>query len=170
MPPLMLPLTTRIGNTTLNGAPTGMIALKVLLPVCCSETISGIGSTALLPRRSVDRAVSPSKVPAGRLLSWFPNRLRFDRDVIPEKSPVLRDVMPLLRRLRLVIAATWDSVTSAASVTFGAAATIASRTSGVRSATGTNPALRTVSFTSITLIITVIVFESSPSSAVIVTK
>ena len=169
-PPLILPLVTLIGKTILNGALVVITALNSPIPTFCRDTISGSGSTTLPPNRRVVNAVNPSNILGGSLESWLLNKLRLASAVIPEKSPVLSDEIPLPRRLRLVIAATCDSVTDTASVTFGTAATIASRTCSVRSATGTKPALTTVSFTSITLIITVIVSESSSSATVIVTK
>ena len=89
----------------------------------------------LSPNRSVVKAVNPSKIPSGRLLSRLPYRFRVVSPVSPERSPDFRAVIPLERRLRLVIAARCASVTSEAEVT-PAAAMIASRTRSVRSLTG----------------------------------
>ena len=164
----LAPLAISIGSTILNGAPVGITALNAPPPTLCRDTISGNGSRTLPPSLSDVSAGNPVKIPVGRLLRWLPYRFRLRRAVIPEKSPGFRDEIPLFLRLRVLIAATSASVTLAASVALGTAATIASRTSGVRSITGRNPALLRVSLTSITLTITVIVSESSSSSTVMV--
>ena len=169
-PPRILPSVTRIGNTTSNGAPLGITARNSPIPTCWNNTISGNGSIAFPPKRSDLNDDNSLKSPIGTLRNWFLYRFRAESNTMPEKSPVFSDVIPLLRKLRLVIAPTCASVTSAAAATFGTAATIASRTCGVLSATGTNPTLIGVSFTSITLIITTIVSESASSATVIVTE
>ena len=72
--------------------------------------------------------VNPAKIPSGKLLSRFPYRFRLVMLDNPEKSPDFRAEMSLLRKSKLVIAARCVAVTSAAAVTPGTAATIASRT------------------------------------------
>ena len=78
-------------------------------------------------------------------------RLSCVSEVKPLKSPDFSDVMPLEIRLSVVISAMCMSVTSSGEVMSGSAATIASRTSGVRSLSG-----GLISFTFVTLIVTVI--------------
>ena len=71
--------------------------------------------------------------------------------VSPLKSPVFRELIDLFAKFRDVIAARCAMVTSFALLTPGTAATIASRTAAVRSLTDGIG----VSFTSVTLIVTV---------------
>ena len=56
--------------------------------------------------------------------------------VKPEKSPSFNFEIPAARKLRRVIVARWTLLTSSAELTSGIAATMASRTCGVRSLTG----------------------------------
>ena len=134
------------------------------------DTINGIGTTRFPPKRNDVNAVNPSKILLGRLLSMFPYKLMLVKLVRPEKSPDWSAVIPVERRFRLVIVARCVSVISAASVTFGTAATMASRTCVVRWLTGSDVEAMVVSLTSIMLMMTVIVSVSVPSETVIVTE
>ena len=82
---------------------------------------------------------------------------RYVSEVSPLKSPVFNELMDLLLRDKLEIAARCAAVTSAAEETPGTAATIASRTCGVRSLTGVIALTGVICvWVSVTLIVTVI--------------
>ena len=76
--------------------------------------------------------------------------------------------MPIERKLSAVIADRCVAVTSSAAVMFGTAATMASRTTGVRSLTASVVDTKVVSATSITLMMTVIASVRLPSETVII--
>ena len=84
------------------------------------------------------RWVRLSKIPSGNELNWLPPTPSATRLVSWSKSPSFSPVIWLSDRSSSGIAARCASVTSLAEFT-PAAATIASRTSGVRSATGVFP-------------------------------
>ena len=89
--------------------------------------------------------------------------------VKPAKSPDFSSEIPADRKFRLVIPARCAPVTSSAEVIPETAATIASRTCGVRSLTGSEVAAKSVSATSMTLTITVMVSVRLPSDTVTAT-
>ena len=76
--------------------------------------------------------VSSLKTPTGRKVSWLLFRLSTSSDVSPSKSPAFKETIVLSERSSEVMADRCASVTSSGEVT-PAAATIASRTCGVRS-------------------------------------
>ena len=130
--PLKLPLATLIGKVILKGAPVGTTAFIWFVPTFSSTTDNDIGSV-VFPLKSTDvRVERPSKIPAGRLLSWLLLKSSVDNESNPAKSSLCSDVIDLLLKSSDVIVARSASVTLLQSVTFGTAAVIASATGVVR--------------------------------------
>ena len=99
-PPLMLPFITLSGSTISNGAPEGATALNCPFPIFSKETVRGSGFIRLLCRSSDVSAVSPSKIPAGRLLNWFSAKMSAVSVLRLSKMPAGRLLNWLLCRLR----------------------------------------------------------------------
>ena len=102
------------------------------------NTPSGRLLSVLLPKSRLLMADNPEKMPAGRLLSVFLAKESERNEDKPSKSPAFSVVMLWSLRLRLVIKARCEAVTSLAESTPGTNATIVSRTCCVRSLTGVN--------------------------------
>ena len=139
-PSVRLPFATVNGNTISNNAPAGTTALNCPDATFSNETENGIGFTLFPPNRIVVSDVNPSKIPAGSSESLLPYRFRSTKPVSPEKSPAFNSEISLFRRFKAVIDTSCSAVTSAAASTPSIALTIASRTAGVRSATGVTSA------------------------------
>ena len=122
----------------------------------------------LPPRYSSVRGVRLSKIPEGKDDNFVPPTLRVVSVVSLSKSPERNLVMSLPRMESEVIAARCAAVTSLAEFIPGTAATIASRTCGVRPLSRVNVETG-VSSTSVTLIVTVMVSVKLPSETMTVT-
>ena len=74
-PPLIFPSVRLIGRIISKGAPAGTTALNCPAATFCSDTVRGIGLTALPDRLSFVNDDSPENRPSGRFVSWPPLNL-----------------------------------------------------------------------------------------------
>ena len=103
-PPSMLPFVILNGSTISKGAPVSATALNCSTATFFSETVRGIGSTALPLRKRYSSAVRPLKIPSGRLLKSLSNSSSLPSEVSPLKTPEGRLLKLLLNNLSSVSA------------------------------------------------------------------